>query len=302
MTAPDVALLETALSYAARGWHVFPLLCDDKRPAVKDWEHRATTDAGRIERAWNTKPFNVGIACGPSDLVVVDLDRPKPGVVLPPAYRRPGVHDGADVLAMLCEALDQPFPADTYSVLTGSGGTHLYFRAPEDLALRNTASRLGWLIDTRAHGGYVVAAGSIVHRRPYTVIADVEPMRVPDWLTERLAAPEPAPRQPVPVTADRAPAYVAAALRNELERVLTARGGKRNITLYIAAKCLGQLAGAGLLSASLIEDALTVAAQGIGLEPDEIPKTIRSGLDAGAREPRVLTGDDRHATTNRPAA
>ena len=287
MNAPE--LLDAALAYAARGWHVFPLVSDDKRPAVRDWEARATTDADRIERAWRSGPFNIGIACGPSGLVVVDLDRPKPGTVPPPAYRRPGVRDGADVLAMLCEALDQPFPADTYSVLTGSSGTHLYFAAPADVSLRNTAARLGWLIDTRASGGYVVAAGSVVHRHPYSVIADADPAPLPSWLTERLSVPDTSPRPMATVTPARAHAYAAAALRNELERVLSAPQGQRNTTLYIAAKALGQLTGPGLLSSGLIEDALTLAAQGIGLEPVETSKTIRSGLDAGARAPRGLT-------------
>lgn len=45
-------------------------------------------------------------------------------------------------------------------MITPSGGAHLYYRAPEGAELRNTCGRLGWRIDTRAHGGYVLAAGS----------------------------------------------------------------------------------------------------------------------------------------------
>ena len=166
MSTPTETLLAAALAHAARGWRVFPLRRGDKRPAVKDWEPRATTDPARIERAWTAGPFNIGIATGPSGLVVLDLDRPKPGEIPPPAYRQPGIGDGGDVLAVLCEANDQPLPVDTYAVRTGSGGTHLYFTAPPGMTLRNTAKRLGWLIDTRAHGGYVVAAGSTVDRQP----------------------------------------------------------------------------------------------------------------------------------------
>src|SRR5438093_650742 len=43
------------------------------------WEARATTDPDRIRKAWTRAPYNVGIACGPSGLLVVDLDVPKPG-------------------------------------------------------------------------------------------------------------------------------------------------------------------------------------------------------------------------------
>ena len=97
-------LLTAALTAASRGWHVFPLVPDAKRPAVEDWEHRATTDTARIERCWSSGPYGVGIACGPSRLVVVDLDQPKPGQTAPEAWRKPGLTCGADVLADRADA------------------------------------------------------------------------------------------------------------------------------------------------------------------------------------------------------
>src|SRR6266536_6029828 len=190
---PRDELLATALGHARRGWRVFPLRPGDKRPAVRDWETRATTDPARIERAWRADRFNIGIACGPSGLVVVDLDQPKPGQVPPPAYRLPGVRHGGDVLAVLCEANDQPLPVDTYTVRTASGGTHLYYATPAAVTLRNTAGRLGWLIDTRATGGYVVAAGSTVASHQYTALVDVDPVPLPGWLADRLADRDPGP-------------------------------------------------------------------------------------------------------------
>jgi hypothetical protein len=41
---------------------------------VPDWEHRACADPGRVARYWPSSSHNAGIACGPSGLVVVDLD------------------------------------------------------------------------------------------------------------------------------------------------------------------------------------------------------------------------------------
>src|SRR5690606_7842280 len=132
-------LLDTALAAARRGWHVFPLRPRDKRPAVKDWETRATCDTDRITRCWSAGAFNVGIACGPSGLVVIDLDLPKPDQVAPAEWRIPGVNDGGDTLAVLAEQRGQPYPCETYTVTTASGGTHLYWQHPDGSELRNTA-------------------------------------------------------------------------------------------------------------------------------------------------------------------
>ena len=41
---------------------------------------------------------------------------------------------------------------------------------------------LGWLIDTRAHGGYVLGAGSIVNGRPYAALLDTYVAALPGWL------------------------------------------------------------------------------------------------------------------------
>jgi hypothetical protein len=282
------ALRDAALGHAGRGWRVFPLRPADKRPAIRNWETRATADPDRIARAWGAGPFGIGIACGPSGLVVIDLDQPKPGDVPPLEYGQPGgVRHGGDVLALLCEANDQPPPTDTYTVRTGTGGMHLYFTAPTDLALRNTAGRLGWLIDTRAAGGYVVAASSTVAGHSYQVLLDTDPAPLPGWLAARLADPPPTPDNHVtPAPVGSRTAYAAAALRGELDRVLNAGEGTRNHTLNAAAFSLGQLVAVGLLSRPLAEAVLTLAGQAIGLGARECAATIRSGLDSGKRSPR----------------
>src|SRR6266498_6143055 len=104
-------LRAAALGHAAGGRHVFPLRPDNrphdpdqaKRPAFPDhaedrcpgtdprcrdghtgWEPRATRDPHRITRAWAWTPYNIGTACGPSGLVVIDLDVRKPGAPPPP--------------------------------------------------------------------------------------------------------------------------------------------------------------------------------------------------------------------------
>lgn len=151
MPHPSATVLRrTALAAAARGWHVFPLIPGDKRPAIRAWEERATTDPKRIARCWAAGPYNVGVAAGPSGLLVVDLDLPKHADDTPPAdAARPGIRDGRDVFRAVCgDHAGTPDAPDTYSVTTGTGGTHLYFTAPDGTELRNSAGKLGWKVDT----------------------------------------------------------------------------------------------------------------------------------------------------------
>ncbi|GLW31239.1 bifunctional DNA primase/polymerase [Actinoplanes regularis] len=312
---PDTATLrDVALAAAARGWHAFPLRPDDKRPAFPDhqaadctgrdswcrdghtgWEQRATVDPDRIRRGWASTPYGVGIACGPSGLVVVDLDVAKPGQTPPPGCPHPAATDGVDVLADLCAAAGQPVPTDTYAVTTGRGGVHLYFRHPAaGPTLRNTAGErgngLGWLVDTRAHGGYVVAAGSTVAGRPYTVGRDLPVADLPAWLAERLAPAPLPPQRPVVVDlpGGRAGAYLDAAIGRQLDHLRRAAEGERNHTLYVSAVALGQLAAGGALPVDQAEALLAEAARSIGLSEFEIRRTIRSGMAAGARRPRKV--------------
>ena len=285
-------LLDAAMRLAERGWRVFPLRPGDKRPAVREWEARATTDPVRIRRAWTGGKWNVGVACGPSGLVVLDLDAPKDGAGAPSEWCEPGIRDGADVLTALAERHGAAVPWETYTVRTaGDGGEHLYFAAPPGAALRNTAGRLGWLVDTRAAGGYVVGAGSRIGERRYVEVLDVPAAPLPGWITVLLRAEPPRSdvREAVAAVAGRS-RYVGSALRGELDRVLAAVPGIRNHTLNAAAYALGQLTGAGLLPANLAADALAEAAEAVGLPPAEAAATIRSGLAAGARRPRRVRG------------
>jgi hypothetical protein len=306
-TAP---LLRAALAAAERGWPVFPLRPGDKRPAFPDhdaagctgrdprcrtghtgWEVRATTDPGRIRRAWTAAPYNVGIATGPARLVVLDLDTRKPGDAPPQVWRLPGVHDGTDVLAVLAERAGQPLPLDTYAVTTGRGGTHLYYRRPDGgPELRNTAGTLGWLIDTRAAGGYVVAAGSVVAGRPYTLAEDTAPAVLPGWLADRLCPAPLPPQRPVtvPLALDRQGAYLRAAVTRELARVTASPPHGHNEALYQAAVALGQLVAGGQLPEDDVTAWLTDAATRVGQRPGESARTIRSGLRAGAKRPRTV--------------
>lgn len=155
-------MLEAALSYASRGWRVFPThsisngactcgkpTCGSagKHPIFNNWQHHATTEAGQIQLWWQTMPWaNVAIATGSrSGLVVLDVD----------------VSPTKDGLASL-DALERQYgklPA-TLKVRTGSGGYHFYF-SMQSGQLKNSVGLLGEGIDTRGEGGYVVAPPSL---------------------------------------------------------------------------------------------------------------------------------------------
>ena len=138
---------------------MFPLVRAGKIPAIRDWEQRATRNRRQIHRWWSVRTAsNVAVAAGKSGLVVVDLDQAGGGR---PPERFAGARDGWDVLSMLAAEAGVEPPSDTFTVAT-PGGCHLYFRAPAELELRNTAGSLGWRIDTRGHG--VVAAVGVSRR------------------------------------------------------------------------------------------------------------------------------------------
>ncbi|GAB4084087.1 hypothetical protein GCM10028784_07170 [Myceligenerans cantabricum] len=313
-------LLAAALEYAASGWHVFPLTPGTKRPAAPrhqaaecdrtdpwcrsehtGWEQRATNDLDRITRAWSTRPFGIGIATGPSRLLVVDTDIAKPGAVVPEHWSSRDVTTGEAVLADLAEQAGEVLPA-TWTVTTPSGGVHRYYRRPEagpGTELGNSAGRLGWLIDTRARGGYVVAPPSLAGGRAYEVTDTAEVAELPAWITDRLAPSSPTPPTPgtvrhiTPRLGSNVPRYVAAAVNGEVRRVRELGEGGRNHGLFCSAVALGQLVAGGALPAPEAYDALLSAASvhfGIGAPPfteAEAAQTIRSGFRRGANNPRT---------------
>jgi len=267
---------------ASRGWAVFPLAPGTKRPAIRDWEHRATTDPQRIRRCWHAGAgFGIGIACGPSRLVVLDLD---------PATHAGGP-DGATGLAALAGARSVQLGA-TFTVATPRGGTHLYYTTPPGVQLRNTAGTLAPHVDTRANGGYVVAPGTALPNGGYELVDDTEPPELPGWLVQALTARPSASLSaaPQPPCVDPG-AYVTAAVAGECDKVRHAPPGRHNAVLCRAAYALGQLVGAGVLEHTTARTQL-VAAGGVligadcGCTPGEVARVIDAGLAAGTRNPR----------------
>lgn len=157
------------MGYATRGWPVMPTR--GKRPILPDWENEATQDVDEIRALWHRDGdwagYNIGIACGPARLVVLDID----------------VKDGRDGFAELkAEGIQLP---ETYSVRTPTGGLHLYYQTTPDKPYSNSPLTPG--IDIRAGGGLVVAAGShIPGVGDYEVASDLPVAALPTALAMRL--------------------------------------------------------------------------------------------------------------------
>ncbi|TWT86242.1 hypothetical protein Mal64_37810 [Pseudobythopirellula maris] len=167
-------LRESALRYASLGYRVFPCKPGGKAPAVARGFHEATTDEKQIAAWWSQGvAYNIGVAT--EGLLVVDVDGPtNPWLT---------TEGGAELLL-----------GDAPAVRTPRGGWHVWLRAPAGVGLRNTAGKLAEMVDTRAAGGYVVAAPSAVAGKPYRWVEGRGPVAVgalpepPRWLVERLTA------------------------------------------------------------------------------------------------------------------
>ncbi|WP_234027741.1 bifunctional DNA primase/polymerase [Pseudonocardia dioxanivorans] len=282
---------QAALELAAGGLYVFPLWPRSKKPAVENWEQEATRDPAVIAAWWSTRPFNIGVATGPSGLVVVDLDDAH-GHEAPAPWA--GARHGREVFALVAAAAGQPVPTDTYTVATPTGGTHLYFRAPQGLELRNSAARLGWRIDTRAAGGYIVAAPSVRAEGYYRVTHRGPVAELPEWLVEALTPPPPpaVPATPVVLPSQRAGAYVRKIVEQEAAMLAAAPVGGRHWARLAAARTLGRLVGGGALDLVEARAVLLAAAAGqVGVENTtraEVERDIDDGLAYGARLPRRI--------------
>lgn len=325
MRTDEQRFLDAALDAVGRGWHVFPVRRGSKKPPAlhgsgsfcprtgicrdghEGWEQRALSDPDEVRWYWTSDRYrgcNIGVATGPSGLVVVDLDCPKSADDVPPeGCNHRGVRDGAEHFAAICADHGQSVP-DTCSSRTASGGTHLWFAAPPDVELHNTSgdrgAGLGWRIDTRAWGGYVVAPGSTTTAGVYRFTADMPPIPLPEWLTRALT-PKPVVHTsaPPPRSSARLAAYTASAVRGERDRVLAAAPGTHSTTLYSAAGNLGQHVGGGSLSWDDAFAELYAAARANMLTADcrctehDIRRQITNGLRAGQQRPRIPPGQHR---------
>jgi hypothetical protein len=263
-------MLSYALSYARRGYRIFPV-GRDKAPLTLHGFKDATTDE-RVIRDWwqegrQLREPNIGLDI-PEGLVVLDFDP-----------RNMVITSG--------EAYDYP---QTKKVFTPGGGWHLYYTVPEGLQFRG---QLAIGVDVKAAGkGYVLLPPS-----------KLEDGRAYIWADDRAAQPLPAgilsdiTRQVREITPrdfsgekayfpwETASRYGAAAVARACARVLEAKNGKRNKTLYQESKDLLRLVNGGEIDMSRLGE-LRDAALDAGLGYDETANTMGSAYESVGDEYR----------------
>jgi hypothetical protein len=175
LCTPPVSILHAALRYAELGYAVFPCGPGRKTPLTDHGLLDATTDQEQIKRWWAEHP-NANVAIRTDGLLVVDID-------------------GADNSWLADDPGRSQELATAPTSLTPRGGRHYYFCPPEGRVWRNTAGRLALHVDTRANGGYVLVAPSLVDGKAYRWLEDHElDVRAsglpepPAWLNEMLDA------------------------------------------------------------------------------------------------------------------
>ena len=157
---------ERALEFRRKGLRLVPLR--GKIPLVKRWQFLDLSESDII--AFSRKTVNWGAITG--DLIVADTD-----------------NEPAEVLARQL-GIDS-----TVEVISGRGGRHRYFKAPQDAAIRsrNGLHRMHGL-DIKGLGGFIVLPGSIHPEtgRVYEFVPGKElrqlhelPLFNTDWLVEK---------------------------------------------------------------------------------------------------------------------
>jgi hypothetical protein len=158
-----------ALKLSERGFFLFPLKPNGKRPVRKGWQAVSTRDRDQLRKWFGSgRAYNIGIDTEKSGLVVVDCDVKREGV------------NGIDNFLQIAGGIEP----DTLTVETASGGRHFVFRADP---VKSTAGVLAPGVDIKSRGGFVVAPGSVIDGKPYRVVRSAPARPAPAWLTTTIA-------------------------------------------------------------------------------------------------------------------
>jgi len=167
---------EAALSYAAAGMRIFPVISNSKMPAIKNNLELATTDPEVIESWWAQDPdYNIGFEPGTSGWTIVDVESHSGG---PESWAK----------------LNGP-TTPTFTVRSASGGRHYYFKGTARSSIRPFGREHA--IDLRGTGGYALLPPSSFGGQVYEIIDDSPCADLPQWIIDA-QRPAPSIRQDTP--------------------------------------------------------------------------------------------------------
>ena len=179
---------EHAVKLAKMGFRVFRLIENQKVPAVKTFFKVASSDPIRVSSMWKNMRNeelnnNIGALMG-NGILAIDVD----------------VKNGMGGLASLNALKIRGLDTNTLTVITPSGGRHLFYHTPVDAYPQNSVGKLGEGIDVRGEHGYVVGAGSIIDDKDYSFVEPTTPiLDAPDWLLQMIGEAKPRPASSVPL-------------------------------------------------------------------------------------------------------
>lgn len=157
MLKSEIQKVDHALALAIKGFWIFPVKPNSKKPAIDQWNKRATRDETQIRHWWRQWPeANIGIFTERYDkhkaLIVLDID----------------VKNGKDGFQTMRELeIKRGLLPTEYLVRTPSGGLHVYLIAEKPAA--SGVDVLGSGIDIRSRGGYVLGPGSTINGKKYKI-------------------------------------------------------------------------------------------------------------------------------------
>jgi len=134
---------DVLLHYCKRGFYLFPVKKETKRPVIKDNLKQASKDIDQL-MAWDEKfpDCNWAISCAKSGVVAVDVDHD---------------HGGMEAWDALINKNGEP---DTLKAISGSGGLHYVFKADKSKKYRGKIQKG---IDIKFNG-YILVYPSIHER------------------------------------------------------------------------------------------------------------------------------------------
>lgn len=236
----DSKSCRAALAWADAGVEVFSIHYGKKKPATTHGFLDATRGPDLIRAMFPPgRKRNLGIRTGErSGIVVIDED---------------GYKEGAKDTLKAIEAELGPLP-ETFTVQTRAGGRHLIFEYPEGRDLRCPSGEeygLGFGIDVRGNGGYIVGPGSWVdqdNKGPpgdYKIIVNAPIAKLPAAWIDRIEALSRG-QKPGKVNGAKLSSGLAAFGANVSAGFIlpeTIKEGGRNDTLF---RYLGHLLGKGV--------------------------------------------------------